>query len=77
MHVHANNIGGVIPGTALPETLEITFLNAALMSGTSRRSTSPEYPIRGLDMPCSAKLPDLPIHFVHHEARPTTDKGHG
>lgn len=63
VHVHPNNLGGVIPGTDLPDTLEITFLNSALLPRTTTRAAMPAYPIAGLDAACSPRIPELPLNF--------------
>ena len=63
VHVHPNNNAGVIPGTGLPRTLEISFLNRSLLDRVTVRAELPEYPIRGLDAPCNGKRPELPLDF--------------
>lgn len=63
VHVHANNIGGVIADTDLPVTLEITFLNSALLGRNTVRTPFPSFPLAGLDEPCSPKRPDLRLAF--------------
>ena len=61
-HVHGNNATGLIPGTAVPVTLEVSLVNRNLLTeplGLSEAS----YPLAGLDMPCTPKRPDHPLHF--------------
>jgi hypothetical protein len=61
-HVHANNYGGYIYPTMLPDTLEITFINKKLISETPVDSIY-SYPIQGLDFACNPQIPDIPIVF--------------
>ncbi|MGH8482358.1 MAG: hypothetical protein ACRES8_07850 [Nevskiaceae bacterium] len=61
-HVHGNNFDGVIPGTAVPATLEITLVNRALVEGTPPQNPA-SYPLAGLDMACTPKREDLALSF--------------
>jgi hypothetical protein len=61
-HVHANNHTGYIYQTALPITLEVTFINKRLVTEEIQYSTY-TYPIRGLDVRCNPKAPDISIGF--------------
>jgi hypothetical protein len=61
-HIHANNCGGIIRGTALPNVLEITFINKKLLPFLPSKS-SKEYPIKNLDFPCHPEVPDIPLYF--------------
>jgi hypothetical protein len=61
-HVHANNCGGYIAGTALPAVLEITFINIALVNGAIMHSAVP-YPLPALDYPCDPRKADMPLRF--------------
>jgi hypothetical protein len=58
-HIHGNNYGSLIPGTNLPETLEVTFINRTLL--TSENLSTQDYPIPGLDFPCNQKASDYSI----------------
>ncbi|HEX2749044.1 MAG TPA: hypothetical protein VHM91_13645 [Verrucomicrobiales bacterium] len=61
-HVHGNNYAPLIPGTAVPSALEITWL---------RRSFAPDHPLPcpgpwplpDLDRPCKPGAPDYPLAF--------------
>jgi len=59
-HIHANNHGSFIHGTALPVVLEITFINMKMLNITPTFSTK-KYPIKNLDAPCYSSAPDLPL----------------
>jgi hypothetical protein len=61
-HVHANNYTGYIYQTTLPITLEVTFINKRLVTEEIQDSTY-TYPIRGLDVRCNPKAPDISIGF--------------
>ena len=61
-HVHGNNFVGCIPGTSVPDTIEVTLVNRRLVDGVPAPSLA-SYPLPGLDMPCSRKRPDLPLSF--------------
>jgi len=61
-HIHANNNGSFIQGTALPVVLEITFINIKMLSIPPIFSTK-KYPIKNLDAPCYSSAPDLPLSF--------------
>jgi hypothetical protein len=63
VHAHVNNNGGLIGGTTLPRTLELTFLNRALLDRVTVRDVMPRYPIAGLDAPNNARRPELPLEF--------------
>ncbi|MGH7634491.1 MAG: hypothetical protein ACRENC_12225, partial [Gemmatimonadaceae bacterium] len=63
VHAHANNNVGLVGGTTLPRTLELTFLNRTLLDQVTVHSAMPRYPIAGLDAPNSAKRPELPLDF--------------
>jgi hypothetical protein len=61
-HVHANNNTGYIYQTTLPITLEVTFINKRLVTEKIKFSTY-TYPIKGLDVRCNPKAPDISIGF--------------
>jgi len=61
-HIHGNNATGLIAGTTIPVTLEVSFINRALAAGATEVSTA-SYPLSGLDMPCTPKRPDHPLRF--------------
>lgn len=61
VHVHANNFAKV-GKDGVPDALEISFLNKALLAGQPvvYRST---LPLEGLDYPCDALNPDIKMVF--------------
>jgi hypothetical protein len=61
-HIHANNHGPVNRETNLPDTLEITFINNALVPGPAVFSDT-AYPIAGLDYPNNPDRADYPLVF--------------
>lgn len=61
-HVHGNNFDPCIPRTRVPQTLEVTLINRALVPGTPQ-AAGHAYPRAGLDMPNSRKRPELPLAF--------------
>jgi hypothetical protein len=61
-HVHGNNFDGYVPGSRVPATLEVTFVNKLLVNGDPPPSER-SYPLADLDMPCNWKTPDLAICF--------------
>lgn len=62
VHIHGNNWTPLIPGTACPETIEVSAVNRALLPAALSPSTA-KYPIPGLDMPNNRERPDLPLSF--------------
>ncbi|MDR2635954.1 MAG: hypothetical protein LBC08_03895 [Campylobacteraceae bacterium] len=62
VHVHANNFGELIHGSNLPEVLEITFINKALVENAVLSSRS--YPIEGIDFPNNSGKEDIKLDFV-------------
>ena len=56
-HLHGNNCQPVIPGTATPKVLEVSFVNRCLLTGPAVPSAA-EYPLPGLDMRCTTELPE-------------------
>ncbi|MDR1941549.1 MAG: hypothetical protein LBQ47_04410, partial [Endomicrobium sp.] len=62
-HVHANNYGNIIDGAQLPETLEITFINKAMIKGDITLSSN-KYPIKNLDFPCDKEKEDIALNFT-------------
>jgi hypothetical protein len=61
-HVHGNNATGLIPGTRIPLTLEVTLINRSLVVDVPPLSEA-RYPLEGLDMPCTPKRPDHALYF--------------
>ena len=62
VHTHANNGNGYIPGTKLPQLLEITFINKQLVSGIPQNSLL-EYPVQDLDFPNLPQYEQLHLDF--------------
>jgi len=62
VHTHANNAGGYIPRTKLPQLLEITFINKQLVSGIPQNSLL-EYPVKDLDFPNLPQYEQLRLDF--------------
>jgi hypothetical protein len=64
VHVHGNNYKPLIPGTQIPEVLEITLLRSDLL--TAEDLLAPpfhEYPVAGLDTPNDATQKDYSLTF--------------
>ncbi len=62
VHIHANNYGGYSQEQDFPDTVEITFVNKALMGSDPKRTTC-AYPRPELDITnCSEKV-DYELHF--------------
>ncbi len=61
VHVHGNNWRPLIPGTAIPTTLEVSLLHRRLVPAAEPRDAS--YPLPGLDQPCHPDHPDYVLHF--------------
>jgi hypothetical protein len=56
-HLHGNNCDAVIPGTATPKVVEVSFVNRRLLTAPAVPSTA-TYPLPGLDMRCSTEQPE-------------------
>ena len=63
VHVHGNNCDFLIPGTTTPRTLEVTFLNRALVSPAAPLSEA-RFPIDGLDQPNEPTRDDYRLSFA-------------
>ena len=61
-HIHGNNHLGCIPGTTVPETLELTLVHRELVAGILP-AASDSYPLPALDRPCDRRRPDLALSF--------------
>ncbi|MBK7034167.1 MAG: hypothetical protein IPH85_04145 [Ignavibacteria bacterium] len=62
VHIHSNNYGGYCQINDFPDTVEITFVNKALM-GSDPKKTTCAYPRPELDITnCSEKV-DYELHF--------------
>jgi hypothetical protein len=62
-HVHANNYDKLIENTNLPRTIEVTFINRAMISDPVFSSRS--YPVKDLDFPCNEKDDDIILPFTN------------
>lgn len=64
VHVHGNNYMPLIPGTQVPEVLEITFLRSDLLTADDLLATPfLHYPVAALDMPNDASKKDYSLTF--------------
>jgi hypothetical protein len=61
-HVHGNNCLGYVPGTPVPETLEITLVHRSLVPGILPAAVA-AYPLPLLDAPNDRRRPDLTLNF--------------
>lgn len=61
-HIHGNNFDPCIRGTRVPQTIELTLVNRALVPGEPQPSTR-GFPSPGLDMPNTRKRPELQLSF--------------
>lgn len=62
-HAHITNSGTyMIPGTSLPNTLELTFINKNLFA-SKPSLTSRKYPLKNLDYPNISYIPDVSLNF--------------
>jgi hypothetical protein len=61
-HVHGNNHHGYVPGSKVPQTLELTLVNRALVPAGLAVATD-SYPLPTLDRPCDRRRPDLALSF--------------
>jgi len=62
VHVHGNNWKPLVPGTDVPEVLEVSFLHRRLMTAEELGAvaTTP-LPVPGLDRPNRPDAPDYPL----------------
>jgi hypothetical protein len=61
-HVHGNNHHGYVPGTQVPQTLEITLIHRELAPATLPAATD-AYPLPRLDRANDRRRPDLILNF--------------
>jgi len=61
-HVHGNNHHGYVPGSRVPQTLELTLVNRAL-APAGLPPAGDSYPLPTLDRPCDRRRPDLALSF--------------
>jgi hypothetical protein len=47
----------------VPRSLEITFINKALLAGETISPSERSYPAPGLDFSCEKGKPDMPLDF--------------
>ena len=62
VHIHGNNYSQYDPTNDFPNTVEITFVNTALLPGETALSRR-EYPRAELDRPNHPGRPDHPLRF--------------
>jgi len=64
IHMHGNNSCSYIPGTGIPELIEVSYIKRNLISNEEINATNNrKYPLEGLDIPNLPNLPDLSIAF--------------
>jgi hypothetical protein len=64
VHVHGNNCCGYIPGTEIPNFIEVSFIKKNLLSAEEINShNNKSYPLDGLDKPNLTNRSDLKISF--------------
>ncbi len=68
VHIHGNNYAPLVKGTELPNSIEVTAVNRALLPADLRPSRA-EYPITGLDQPNHAGRPDYQLKFTSVDDR--------
>jgi hypothetical protein len=61
-HVHGNNYDGYVPGSRVPETLEVTLVHRDLVP-TVPPPASDRYPLPHLDRPNNRRHADLQLSF--------------
>ena len=71
-HVHLNNSSGLIPESELTNAVEITFVKSNHLENRNSKVRSIEYPIRGVDSPCSPHFSDYSLIF---SPEPKTNSG--
>jgi len=64
VHVHGNNFTGLVPGTALPTSLEVTLANRSLVTGSPVPDPGP-YPHPGLDRANDPSMEDYQLNFSY------------
>ncbi len=62
VHVHGNNYTGLVPGTHLPVSIEVTLVNRDL-AGTGRLPAAGPFPTPGLDYPNDPSAEDYLLDF--------------
>jgi hypothetical protein len=61
-HVHGNNYEELVPGTRVPKSLEVTFVNRRIV-GSEPAPDPDSYPRPGLDYPNDPARADYPLVF--------------
>jgi hypothetical protein len=61
-HVHGNNYDGYVPGSHVPQTLEVTLVHRDL-AAAAPPAASERYPLPDLDRPNNHRHPDLDLSF--------------
>lgn len=62
-HIHGNNSDSLVPGTTIPNTLELTFAKSAYLTKPLKLDTS-EYPVINIDSPCEPRFYDYELEFL-------------
>lgn len=64
IHVHGNNCCGHIPGTEVPNFIELSLIKRSLLSQEElNKVNNQSYPLAGIDKPNLPNKPDLKISF--------------
>ena len=64
VHVHGNNYGRLVPGTGVPELLEVSLAHRRTITpAESQLANDRVYPLPQLDMPNLSSKPDYPLTF--------------
>lgn len=62
-HIHPNN--AKVGSSGFPDILELTYVNKALCSSTNAQPNLDFHsPVPGLDFPCRADRPEIPLKFL-------------
>jgi hypothetical protein len=64
VHIHGNNSCGYIPGTRIPDLIELTLIKRSMLSTDELNSMNTSlYPLSKFDKPNIANKPDLALSF--------------
>jgi hypothetical protein len=64
IHIHGNNCCGYIPGTEIPNFIEITYMKRNLLSPEELKAiNNQKYPLEGLDKPNLPNKSDMKLPF--------------
>lgn len=64
IHIHGNNCCGHIPGTEVPNFIELSLIKRSMLTEEELNSVNQQsYPLAGMDIPNLPNRPDLKISF--------------